>query len=477
MSETFDAQAAGKFCANAWQQNIVPLLQEYIRIPNKSPMFEPDWEAQGHMQRAVELLHQWCSDHPDFPDMVVEIFTLPGHPPVLLCDIPASSPDIAGNVLLYGHYDKQPEFTGWRDGLQPWEPVLRDGRLYGRGGADDGYAVAASLTAVAAIRDQGLAHPRCLILIEGCEESGSPDLPLYIDALSDRIGAPDLLICLDAECGNYDQWWVTTSLRGMASGTLRAQVLSEGVHSGAASGIVPSSFRVMRLLLDRLEDSGSGQVMADLHVAIPEPVIAQATDTANTLGAQVVERFPLLGSTNAISSDRVQLVLNNTWRPTLSVTGADELPPLNQAGNTLRPGTALKLSFRLPPTADAKALAEVIKQTLERDAPYDSTVTFDVDGAESGWHAPPLPTWLTTAIATASEHQFGKSARYMGTGGTIPFMKMLGDRFPDCAFLVTGVLGPHSNAHGPNEFLDLRCGERVTAAVSEVLAAFADQTS
>lgn len=456
-----------------WDESIVPTLCDYVRIPNKSPMFDSNWQTNGHMQRAAELLEAWC-EVPAIAGLTAEIVTLPGRTPLLWIEVPSTA-TTNETVLLYGHYDKQPEFTGWEEGLDPWTPVIRNGRLYGRGGADDGYAMFGSLSAIAALRAESIPHARCVLMIEGCEESGSYDLPFYMDHLQDRIGTPDLVICLDAECGTYDRLWLTTSLRGMLLGTLQAQVLTEGVHSGAASGIVPSSFRVLRALLERVEDTVTGSLAEPLHVAIAADVEMQARDVAETLGAGVIERFPWAGQTGPVAEDPVELVLNNTWRPTLSITGIDDIPSVGNAGNTLRPRTSVKLSFRLPPTLDAQAADAWLKQTLEADPPYGASVTYRSEGAQGGWSAPFVAPWLADAIGAASQRYFGKPVRYMGTGGTIPFMQMLGEHFPDVQFMITGVLGPHSNAHGPNEFLDIETGKRVTCCVAQVLAAHANR--
>jgi acetylornithine deacetylase/succinyl-diaminopimelate desuccinylase-like protein len=328
-----------------------------------------------------------------------------------------------------------------------------------------------SLTAIRALQEQGVPHARCVVLIEGCEESGSFDLPFYIDQLEDRIGTPSLVVCLDAECGNYDQLWCTTSLRGNLVGTLRAAVLTEGVHSGAASGIVPSSFRVLRLLLDRVEDATTGETrLPELLGDIPAARREQAAAAATVLGDTVHRRFPWAGDTRPNATDPVELLLNNTWRPTLSITGADGLPATGAAGNTMRPWTALKLSFRLPPTHDARKAAALVKRTLETEPPLGAAVEFRVDSAMSGWNAPPVAPWLAASMQEASQAFFGKPALYMGTGGSIPFMGMLGEKFPGVQFLVTGVLGPNSNAHGPNEFLHIAKGKRITACVARVLA-------
>ncbi len=452
-----------------WEQQVIPKLCEFIRIPNKSPHFAPDWQTQGHMEAAVTLLANWCQQAP-VAGLRVEIARLPGRTPLLLCEI-AATLGCQARTLLYGHYDKQPEFTGWHQGLGPWQPVLKDGRLYGRGGADDGYALFGCLSAIAALQAQGIPHGHCLILIEGCEESGSFDLPYYIEALVDRIGTPELVVCLDAECGNYDQLWLTNSLRGLVTANLHVDVLTEGVHSGAGSGIVPSSFRILRALLARIEDAETGDLPTWSQVDIPARIRQQATQVAATLGNEIAGRFPWHGNTRPISADLTELVLNNTWRPSLSVTGLSGAPELDQAGNTLRPGTAARLSLRLPPTLDAtQAMAQLATQLLT-DPPYGASVRLQEVSGQAGWAAPATAPWLAQALEAASKQYFGKPLRMMGTGGSIPFMRMLGERFPEVQFMVTGVLGPHSNAHGPNEFLHLATAKKVSAAVALVLAA------
>ena len=484
-----DTKHISRFAERAWDSDILPVLREYIRIPNKSPAFEPDWESLPHMRDAAQLLDRWIAGC-GVRGLSHRIVTLPGRTPVVYAEVAASGGEVAASggevaasggevasgpskrtALLYGHYDKQPEFDGWADGLGPWSPVMRDGKLYGRGGADDGYALFASLTAIAALQAQGLPHPRCVLLIEGCEESGSFDLPHYMDALAQDIGEPHLVVCLDAECGNYDQLWLTTSLRGAVGGTLTVQVLTEGVHSGAAGGIVPSSFRILRALIERIENAETGALAQPLNVAIPDDVRRDAAAVATTLGELETSRFPWAGRTNAGNRDGTELVLANTWRPSLAVVGLGGAPPVAEAGNTLRPATAAKLVFRLPPTLDADDAARAVKRILEASPPHDAEVTFDIEHPMGGWHSPPRAPWLTAALDKASRAHFGAPMMTMGTGGTIPFMKMLGERFHDVQFAVTGVLGPKSNAHGPNEFLHVATAKRVTACVAHLLAA------
>ncbi|MDZ7669973.1 MAG: M20/M25/M40 family metallo-hydrolase [Gammaproteobacteria bacterium] len=455
-----------RFVKERWDDSIIPALCDYVRIPNKSPVFDPQWEEHGHMEKAVALLDEWAAES-GVAGMTREVVRLPGRTPLLLIEVAGSG--AAGTVLLYGHYDKQPEFDGWAPDLAPWEPVLRDGRLYGRGGADDGYALFASLTAIAALQAEDAAHARCVLLIEGCEESGSFDLPYYVDALQSRIGTPDLVVCLDAECGNYDQLWVTTSLRGMLPGVLSVEVLREGQHSGAAGGIVPSSFRLLRQVMERVEDAASGRLHPALYVEEPPDVRRELAAVADTLGDSVNQRFPWLDGVRPESPDVLELLLNNAWRPSLATVGLGGAPDVGDAGNTLRPGTRAKLVFRLPPTLDAAEAAHAIKTELERDPPHGARVRFELENPQSGWKAPATASWLNTSLQSASQTSFGAPAMYMGMGGTIPFMKMLGDAYPDVQYVVTGVLGPGSNAHGPNEFLEIATGKRLTAVVAQVL--------
>jgi len=456
-----------QFVNGLWDDQVIPQLCEYIKIPNKSPMFDSEWKAHGYMDEAMDLMEAWVRDQP-VVGMQVQRLELPGRTPVLFVEIPGKGDR---TVLLYGHMDKQPEFVGWNADLAPWKPVILGDRLYGRGGADDGYATYASLGAIMALHNAGIEHSRCVILIEGCEESGSFDLPHYFNLLADRIGTPDLVICLDSGCGNYDQLWLTTSLRGLAGGTLKVSVLEEGVHSGDASGIVPSSFRVLRQLLSRLEDEQTGRIRSDmLYVDIPDERRAQAREAADVLQSDVFGKFPWMPGMRPMADDLSELVLNRTWRPALSVTGVDGIPTLANAGNVLRPHTAVKLSLRLPPTLDPQQASNVLKELLERDPPYGARVEFEIEKSSGGWAAPATKQWLSSTINEASQTYFGPKAAAMGEGGTIPFLGMLQARFPEAQFVVTGLLGPKSNAHGPNEFLDIPTGKKLTAAMAKVLA-------
>ncbi|UQA56327.1 M20 family metallopeptidase [Polyangium aurulentum] len=473
MPTKLDQAHATAFSERVWEKEIVPALCDYIRIPNKSPGFDPRWREHGHMDRAVTLIEQWCRSQA-IPGLTVEVVRIENRTPVILMEIPGKGPD---TVLLYGHLDKQPEMAGWREGLGPWEPVREGDKLYGRGGADDGYAAFASLAAIRLLHEQNMPHARAVVLIEACEESGSFDLPAYIDALAPRIGKPSLIVCLDSGSGNYDQLWTTTSLRGLAGGTLEVRILREGVHSGAASGLVPSSFRILRQLLSRIEDENTGRVLLDaMYTEIPPARLAQAEKAAAVLGDSVYAELPFAPGAGPVTRDVKELLLNRTWRPALSVTGAEGLPPPPNAGNVLRPFTKLKLSMRIPPHVDPQRAQAAMKEALEKNPPYGAEVTFHGSGPAAGWDAPALAPWLETSMSDASQAFFGRPAMAMGEGGTIPFMAMLGDKFPDAQFLITGVLGPQSNAHGPNEFLHIPMGKRLTACVASVIADHYDRS-
>lgn len=485
-----DARRTAALVTQRWQERILPALHRYIEVPAKSPAFDADWAAHGHLETVLRQAADWVQAQKveGLRLEVVRLNTPDGQPrtPVLFFELPASAgrdgtpaPASGQTVLMYGHLDKQPEFNGWRSDLGPWTPKLIDGKLYGRGGADDGYAVYASIAAIEALKAQGVAHPRIVGLIETCEESGSHDLLPYVDALRPRLGDVGLVICLDSGAGNYDQLWLTTSLRGMASGVLRVEVLTEGVHSGDASGLVPSSFRIMRQVLDRLEDSATGRLLpASFHCEVPAERLAQAQATAAILGEEVYKRFPWAhhdcgGSTVfalPTTTDPVEALINRTWRPTLSVTGAEGFPSLQNAGNVLRPYTAFKLSLRLPPLVDAAQAVQDLKTLLEDNAPYQAKVTFEPESAATGWNAPATAPWFEQALHAASQAQFGAPCGFIGQGGTIPLMNLLSQGFPKAQMMVCGVLGPKSNAHGPNEFLHVPFAQRLTASVAEVIA-------
>ena len=317
-----------------WDESIIPTLCEYIKIPNKSIMFDENWQEHGYMDQAMQLIVDWCKAQP-INNMKLDLLETDGRTPLLFIEIPGQSDE---TVLLYGHMDKQPEMRGWDDDKDPWKPVLQDGKLYGRGGADDGYSTFAALTAIATLQQNNIPHARCVILIEASEESGSVDLVHYLGKLNDRIGSPSLIVGLDSGAGNYEQLWATTSLRGVVGGDLEIQVLRHGIHSGIGSGVVPSVFLVLHEILNRVEDTENGRILIDaLNVDIPERRIEQAKETAKTLKKELFDAYDFAGSTHAVDDKVAELLLNRTWRPTISVSGISGIPKIENAGNVTLP--------------------------------------------------------------------------------------------------------------------------------------------
>lgn len=469
---SLDARVAGERVSHLWASEIVPQLHDYIAIPALSPAFDDAWVQSGHLEDAITLVQQWMSNRP-VEGMSVWVQRLEGRTPLIVADIAPFGPEgdrPDTTTVLYGHLDKQPEMEGWRDDLGPWTPVLEGTRLYGRGGADDGYAAFASMAAVEAVQAAGGSHGRLVVLIEASEESGSPDLPVHVDALTDQLGQVGLVICLDSGCATYDTLWLTSSLRGLVAGTVSVDIVEQGMHSGLAGGVVASSLRIMRTLLDRIERATDGAVLLEsANVDIPDHRVREAASTAELLGVGVYEEIPLVNGARPMKDDHAEVLLDKTWRPSLSYVGMDGIPPTAMAGNVLRPSTALKLSLRIPPTADAKAVRDELVSVLTADPPYGARI--EVRGAEgaNGWNAPDLAPWLKESLNRASKENFGRGMQLYGEGGTIPFMGMLGEKFPEAQFVVTGVLGPGANAHGPNEFLDVAYAETLTRCLTSVL--------
>lgn len=470
-----DRAALSNTVTELWNTAVMDGLTELVEIPAVSSAFDPLWEQHGHLHRAVEHLRDWIRRR-ELRGATVEVVTLPGRGPLLLVDVPASNEPAAraGTALLYGHLDKQPPFEGWSEGLSAWKPVRRGDRLFGRGAVDDGYAGFAATAAIEALQASGGEHGRCVLLLETGEESGSPDLPAYLEHLAERLGEVSFVVCLDAGGADYRRLWLVTSLRGLLQVTVNVRVLDAAQHSGVASGAVASSFRVQRLLLDRLEDAATGTSrVPEMNVEVPserlDEVRAMAADVPGYARAGVA----LTPGVAPVAGDDVELALNTTWRPTLSVIGADGMPTPDQAGNVLRSETTLCLSFRLPPTADSAAALERVRELLTTDVPYGAQVELSRVEHADGWNAPTSAGWLADGLAEVSANVFDDESRALGMGGSIPFMGLLAERYPNAQFLVTGALGPDSNMHVADEALNVPFATKVTEAIALLLNAHA----
>lgn len=447
-----------------WDTTIIPALSQYIEIPNASPHYDTEWATNGLMEKAFDVLINWMKSQ-NIKGLTYEYIQEKGKTPFLIAEIPGSAPT-QSTVLMYGHMDKQPPLPPWDDGLDPYKAVIRDNKLYGRGGADDGYAIFSAISSIGALQRHGIPHGRIVVIIEACEESGSFDLPYYMERTKDQIGEVDLMICLDSGCMNYDQVWLTTSLRGVAEGVLHVQTLTQGMHSGVAGGVVPDTFRIARDILDRIEDSKTGEVkVPEAFCEIPAHVIREM-DSMNSVPFK--DSFATI-PTVKIPGTNAEVALQNFWKPSLTVTGAN-LPECETAGNVIRTETALKLSLRVPPLVDAQAANMALKRVLESSPPHGAKVWYETEPAGDGCATPEVKPWLANALNKGSQLAFGKNYASQGMGGAIPFIAMLVKRYPKAQFIVTGILGPMSNAHGPNEFLHIPFSKGLTVAISLVLS-------
>ena len=440
-----------------WEERVLPALSEYTRIPCLSPAFDPDWAERGAIVEAARLLQAWVRDQD--PALAAEIVELPGRTPVLLIDNGGSGDP----VVVYGHMDKQPPLGEWRTGLGPYEPVREGDLLYGRGTADDGYATFAAVTGLLAA---GGGRGRVLILIEASEESGSPDLLAHLEHLKDRIGTPGLVICLDSGGLSYDRLWLTSSLRGNLVATVKVDVLTEGIHSGQGGGVVPSSFRILRRILSGIEDEATGRILLpELQGAgVPE---AQRANLEAVAAEFPDSTAPVVDGLRLLAPDPLDRLIARTWGAALEVTGADGLPTPRDGGNVLRPSTTLKFSLRLPPDVDAQAATDALISAIRSDE--GAHITIDLEAAAQGWVAPPLSPGVAATLSAVSKERFGHAPGFVGEGGSIPFLADLQKGFPGTQFVATGVLGPHSNAHGPNESLHIPMAKAVTQAVAALL--------
>ena len=454
-----------------WEEHALPSLSEFIEIPALSPAFDPDWAENGYLDATIDHFVSWLGTLP-MQGMACSVHRLQGRTPVLIVQVEGTA---EGEVLFYSHLDKQPPFTGWSEGKGPWIPVREDPWLFGRGSVDDGYGGYLSVLSILALQQHNIPHPKATFLIETCEESGSFDLPAYLDELSDLLGTPNLVVVMDSGAGDYERLWVTTSLRGLVGGTLRVGVSKEGVHSGMAGGIIPSSFRIARSLVSRIEDEETGQVLLpELSVDISEELRGEADGIANVLGNKVWTDLPALEGVEPQTPGLSEIILSGNWRPSLSVTGADGMPALKDAGNVLRTHTSLKLSMRIPPGVESEHASEMMRTILEKDAPHGAHVSFEADAAANGFAAPPMVPSFRNVLNEASLATFGNPMQVFFEGGTIPFLAMMQEKYPKADFLVTGSLGPGGNAHGPDEKLHIPATKSVTTCLSAAIAALND---
>lgn len=462
------------FVNKYWDETIISALSDYVRIPCRSTFYDAEWEKNNYLKTAAEYIVQWVKQQ-NILGLKAEVIKLNNFAPLIFIEVAATTENNDKTALLYAHYDKMPESTGWEDGLSAWNPVLRADKLYGRGAVDDGYAVFTFIAAIKAMQEQKIPHNKFVLMIEGAEESDSGGFAEYAELLRDRIGKPNFVLILDAECKDYRRLWVTTSTRGLINGFLNVEMLTVSEHSGAASGIVPSTFRIVRQILDRVEDKTTGKILLNsLQNEIPPHIVEAAKQTVSILGESIYKDFHFISGAKPVTNDLVQLILNNTWGSTLCITGAEGFPIFKDASNAIRPSTKLKLSLRLPPRVDVVKVGEEFKTILETNPPYGAKVNFTFEAPpEKAWEAKNLhATWLSKVFDEASEIFCGEKTASIGTGGGIGTLTIFDKIFPESLFLLTGCCGPNSCPHGPNEFLHIPYVKKMTCALTYVFAEF-----
>ena len=455
------------FVEEWWDKSALPSLCEFVEIPALSPSFDSEWEANGYLDAAVNTFVAWTRSLP-LKGLTVSVHRLKNRSPLLLLKIEGNED---GEVLFYSHLDKQPEATGWSEGKGPWKPVIEDGWLFGRGSVDDGYGGYAGILSVLALQDQGVSHPTCRFLIETGEESGSPDLSFYLDELESILGVPDLVIVLDTGGIDYDRLWITESLRGIVAGTLSVKVSSVGVHSGHGSGIMPSSFRLARQLLSRIEDENTGEIKPEwLHIEITDKMKEQAKKIVE-MNSESVNDFPLLKGVEKQVKDPLDIFITMNLAPSLSIIGADGIPSIQDAGNVLRTNTDLKVSIRTPPGISADEVAKKVQDLLEANPPNGAHVSAEMTEVADGFLSPELPEKLSDMLKESGKKFYGNEPMSLFIGGTIPVMAMLQSRYPDSKFIITGAGGPGGNAHGPDEKLHIPTAKKVTKCMAAAVSA------
>jgi acetylornithine deacetylase/succinyl-diaminopimelate desuccinylase-like protein len=457
------------FVEENFEKNFVEPLSDFVRIPNLTPAFDPEYFTNGLNQQAIKFVKEYAESM-KIDGLEFHHYEEEGMCPMVVMTYEGSG---APNVMVYGHLDKQPHMEGWREGTGPISPAIIDGKLYGRGASDDGYVPFAVLLAIKNAILQGQTLPRIALVLETEEESGSHDLVPLLEKCNKWIGTPDFCICLDSGALDYSTLWLTTTLRGMMAFNMKVSIAEGAVHSGISGGAIPETFRIANSLLDRLEDTTTRRLPL-FEVEIPDSFKEEAKHIAELQGEDMYKPFKFLEGCKAMNQDDLaELYLNVNWRPSLAVTGADGMPPISKSGNVVRPSTTLRVSIRLPPGLDSVKALATAEELLLKDVPHGAKVELLSKVTGDGWCMKELSEKTVKVLDQASNNFYGKSCGQYGIGGSIPFLKVLGDKYPQTEILALGVLGPEANAHAPNETLDLPYSKKFIMTLSHVLAGLA----
>jgi acetylornithine deacetylase/succinyl-diaminopimelate desuccinylase-like protein len=438
---------------------------EYGTIPNVSPAYAPTWHEDGHMKLAALLLIEWVRER-EIPGAHIELVEQAGRTPFIYIDIPGTK---EGTVVLCGHHDKQPGMEGWREGLGPWTPIREGDLIYGRGIADDGYSIFAAIGAVI----QAEVHPRVVILIEGSEESASRDFRAYLDLLKDKIGTADVVVGLDADGRDPQYLWLSSSYRGLVNGYLTVETLPRQFHSGIGTGVIPSCMRILRILLDRIEDPKTGLVVNQILNPEPSDEVKKGCDALAALfGDAYLDAYGLPQNLSPVTASIREMIELNQWRAGLEVTGLTGLSPHDRAANAMAPKLTVKLSLRLPPNVDSDAATQELKRVLETNPPYGAKVTYELLDSDDGWCSRPFSRKTNAALSVSTKEAYGTEPIRNGDPAGIPFVGMLAKEFPSADVLITGVLNPRSNIHAPNEEFHIPTAKKLTEWLARFLTAY-----
>jgi acetylornithine deacetylase/succinyl-diaminopimelate desuccinylase-like protein len=355
-------------------------------------------------------------------------------------------------VLLYAHHDVQPPGDAEHWHSEPFEPTERDGRLFGRGAADDKAGIAAHLAALRAY--DGAPPVGVVVLVEGEEEIGSPTLPAFLETYAELLAA-DVMVLADSTNWAVGRPALTTSLRGLVDAVVEVRTLEHAVHSGMYGGPVPDALTALVRLLATLHDEKGDVAVPGLATGAADPL--DLTEDQLRADAGVVEGVELIGSGS---------LTERLWtRPAVAVIGIDA-PTVAHASNTLVPVARAKVSLRLAPGDDSQRAMDSLVEHLEAHAPWGAQVTVHRGSAGEpfqGSGSGPAYDAAHRAFGTA----WGVEPVHTGVGGSIPFIAAFAEQFPAAQILVTGVEDPDSRAHGADESLHL--GEFARVCLAEAL--------
>ena len=433
----------------------LPWTKKFVAVPNTSKAFDPEWETNGRLETACQLCIEYAQAI-QIEGIELEMHKDPGVSPLLLGRVAPSKQVGSIRIVTYGHLDKQPYHSEeWEEGLHPTTPVEKNGYLYGRGAVDDGYNFFTVLAVLKAFQELRIPHDEFLLFYECNEESGCTDIAHYLNKLKEQIGAPDVMFCLDEGSVSNQMFSLSTSLRGALNFSLKVSVLEKSMHSGVASGIVPSSFRIARELLERIESGKTGEMVPELQVPVPEQKLKEASANAKLNGSGIHTSLCMCKGVQPVTLNLEELYLNNVWKAQMEVIGQGGIPSLAQAGNVLRDHTELLVSLRTPPTLSCTAAFDTIKNILTSQVPYNAKVEVEMESFGDGWFSGHLSAALISTVDKHSMEVFGNPALLYGSGCTIPFIHLIQQQLPKTLLLVTGADLPDSGIHGPNERLDI----------------------